>query len=191
MRIEIFQKFFRQDWHLGVIRLYISKLLDLLMRQFYLLMFFIATLLISCFRDVHHSLQKVNFDYSYNYEIKSMVGCCGCKSLYYNVYQGNLLTEQFVVETNCGLFEPTKHVFSTDAKYKVTSYKSFIAVTDNGFTVPLTELDKEAFRKLDSIYKTWTSVTPRQIVFTDIKGFMEGGKTHMPLGIKMSTRLRK
>src|SRR5688572_14037628 len=98
------------------------------MRLFYLIIF-VGTVFTSCFRDVHHSLQQVKLSSAGNYEIKSMIsGCCGCKALYYNVNNNRVLTEQFVVETACGLYEPTKHIFTTDGKGKVLSFKSFVAV---------------------------------------------------------------
>lgn len=114
-----------------------------------------------------------------------MAGCCGCKAILYNVMKDNKILEQFVVETNCGLYEPTKHLFTLDTKGRITSRKSFVAVTDSSFTVPATDIDKKAFLKLDSIYQDWTSVNKRHIVFANITGFKEGRQTHMPLGLKM------
>jgi hypothetical protein len=119
-----------------------------------------------------------------------MTGCCGCKALYYNSIKSQSIAEQFVVETNCGLYEPTKHIFTTDAKGKVSSFKSYVAVTDSSFTLPVSDKDKAAFQKMDSIYQTWSSPTKRKIVITEIKGFKEGGKTHFPVGIEMSKALK-
>ena len=120
-----------------------------------------------------------------------MSGCCGCKALLYNAYRNSQLAEQFVVETSCGLYEPTKHFFTVDSKGKVKSYKSLIAVTNNSFTLPVSELDKRAFEQIDSIYKVWTGTNKRQIMFTKISGFREGDKIHMPLGIESITNPKK
>jgi hypothetical protein len=120
-----------------------------------------------------------------SYEIKSMTGCCGCKAMLYNVIRDNRIIEQFVVETKCVLYEPTKHLFTLDKKGRVLKMKSFVAVTDSSFTLPATDVDKKIFLKLDSIYKDWTSINKRQIKFADITGFKEYGQTHMPLGVKI------
>jgi hypothetical protein len=125
------------------------------------------------------------------YEIKSMAGCCGCKAILYNVTRDKKLAEQFVMETNCGLYEPSKHLFTFNTKGKLTDIKSLIAVTDNSFTYPLTDIDRKALIKLDSIYADWHSVNKRQIVFANIKGFKEGANTHMPLGVKVPAPIAK
>lgn len=145
----------------------------------------------SCFRETYNTLQRVDLSTTDNYEIKSMAGCCGCKSILYNVIRDKKITEQFVLETNCGLYEPTKHLFTMDNKGRIISMKSFVAVTDSSFTLPATEIDKSAFLKLDSIYKDWRSVNKRQIVFADITGFKEGGQVHLPLGVKIATTSKK
>ena len=160
------------------------------MRASNFLILFLLTSLNSCFRDVHRSLEKVSLSPSDNYEVKSMVGCCGCKALYYNVYRNRLVTEQFVVETACESYQPTKHFFKTDSKGNVVSVKSFVAVTDNSFSIPVTETDRNAFKKLDSIYGTWTNGRNRTIVFRDITGFKDGDKTHFPVGLKMPKGVR-
>ena len=121
-----------------------------------------------------------------SYEIKSMTGCCGCKAILYNVIRDNRIIEQFVVETNCGLYKPTKHLFTLDKKGRIIKMKSLVAVTDSSFTVPTTDIDKRIFIRLDSIYKDWTSINKRQINFADITGFRENGQTHMPLGVKIA-----
>ncbi len=120
-----------------------------------------------------------------------MAGCCGCKAIFYNVTRDKKLTEQFVMETKCGLYEPTKHLFTFNTKGKLTDIKSLIVVTDNSFTFPLTEIDRKAFIKLDSIYADWQIVNKRQIVFANIKGFKEGENTHMPLGVKVPSVMAK
>ncbi len=96
-----------------------------------------------------------------------------------------------MAETNCGLYEPTKHFFTLDTKGRVKNIKSLVAVTDSSFTFPLTEIDREALIKLDSIYANWQSVNKRQIVFAEITGFREGEKMHMPLGVKIETASAK
>ena len=154
------------------------------MRKVFLVIIFIATTFTSCFRDAYKTLHTVDFTGADSYEIKSMAGCCGCKAILYNVLRSNKILEQFVVETNCGLYEPTKHFFTLDTKGRVTKIKSLLAVTDSSFTFPLTEIDKDALIKLDSIYANWQSVNKRQIVFSDITGFREGEKTGIPLGVK-------
>lgn len=106
-----------------------------------------------------------------SYEIKSMTGCCGCKAILYNVIRDTRIIEQFVVETKCVLYEPTKHLFTLDKKGRVLKMKSFVAVTDSSFTLPATDVDKKIFLRLDSIYKDWTSINKRQIKFADITGF--------------------
>lgn len=120
-----------------------------------------------------------------------MAGCCGCKAILYNVIRDGKIAEQFVMETNCGLYEPTKHLFTADTKGRIISVKSFVAVTDSSFTLPATEVDKAAFLKLDSIYKDWKSVSKRRVVFADITGFREDGVIHMPLGVKITAASKK
>jgi hypothetical protein len=145
----------------------------------------------SCFRGTYNTLQRVNVSATDNYEIKSMAGCCGCQAILYNVIRDGKIAEQFVVETSCGLYEPTKHLFTVDTKGRITGMKSFVAVTDSSFTLPVTEIDKTAFLKLDSIFKYSGSVNKRQIVFADITGFKEGGLIHMPLGVKFAAASKK
>ena len=144
-----------------------------------------TTTISSCFRETFNTLQRVDLTISDSYEIKRMEGCCGCKAILYNVIRDNKILEQFVVETNCSIYEPTKHLFTLDTKGRITSRKSFVAVTDSSFTLPASEIDKKALLKLDSIFQNWTSVNKRHIVFAKITGFKESGQTHMPLGLKM------
>ena len=157
----------------------------ILMQRVFIVIVFIATVFTSCFRETYNTLQEVNVTISNGYEIKSMAGCCGCKAILYNVLRSDKIVEQFVVETNCGLYVPTKHFFTLDKKGRVTSLKSLIAVTDSSFTLRLSEIDRSALIKLDSIYADWKSVNKRQIVFEAITGFKEAEKTHMPLGVKI------
>jgi hypothetical protein len=72
-----------------------------------------------------------------------------------------------------------------DTEGNVSNVKSLVAVNDSSFTLSITETDRRAFIQLDSIYKDWRSVNKRPIVFSKIKGYREGEKTHMPLGIKV------
>ena len=120
-----------------------------------------------------------------------VAGCCGCKAILYNVYRDKKLTEQFVVETSCGQYQPTKNIFTTDAKGNIVGFKSFVAVTDETFTIASTELDQNVFVALDSIYKNWTAANKRQIVFRNIKGFKEGHQAHMPLDVKIKSNRSK
>lgn len=154
------------------------------MRQVSIVIVFIATTFTSCFREAYNTLHRVDLIGADSYEIKSMAGCCGCKTIFYNVFRSNKHLEQFVMETNCGLYEPTKHLFTLDTKGRVIKIRSLLAVTDSSFTFSLTEIDKDALIRLDSIYANWQSVNKRQIVFADITGFREGEKTHIPLGVK-------
>jgi hypothetical protein len=117
-----------------------------------------------------------------------MAGCCGCKALYFNSYKRGLITEQFVVETSFGIFEPTKHIFTTKGG-KVDSFNSFVAVIDSSYTLPVSGQDKVIFQKLDSVYQTW-SYPKRAIVFTKITGFKKAERTHFPVGIKMPNALK-
>ena len=152
----------------------------ILMRPVSIVIVFIGTVFISCFRETYNNLQRVDLTVTDSYEIRSMAGCCGCKAILYNVIRNNKIAEQFVMETNCGLYEPTKHLFTLDTKGRATHIKSFIAVTDGSFTLPLSEIDRRALITLDSIYADWKSVNKRQIVFADITGFKEGEKTLCP-----------
>ncbi|MFD2528042.1 hypothetical protein ACFSQD_19630 [Flavihumibacter stibioxidans] len=131
-------------------------------------------------------MQRSEITINDSYEIKSLTGCCGCNAILYNVIRDNRIIEQFVVETKCVLFEPTKHLFTLDKKGRVLKMKSFVAVTDSSFTLPATDVDKKIFLRLDSIYKDWTSINKRQIKFADLTGFKENGQTHMPLGVKIA-----
>jgi hypothetical protein len=161
------------------------------MRTNFIVIVFIVTTLTSCFRETYNTLQRVNLTGADRYEIKSMAGCCGCKAILYNIIRSNKISEQFVTETHCVLYEPTKHLFTLDTKGRVTNIKSLVAVTDSSFTYPLTEIDREALIKLDSIYLNWQSVNKGQMVFADVTGFREGEKTHMPLDVKVKAALIK
>ena len=145
----------------------------------------IATVFSSCFHDLYKSIQKVNFSDNEKYEVKSMLGCCGCEALYFNAYRDNILTDQFVVELKCGLYKPTKHIFTYDTKGRVSSYKTFVAVFDSSYQYKLTDIDESAFSKLDSIYATWTGPALRQIKFKEITGFKEDIGAHMAVEIKL------
>jgi hypothetical protein len=156
------------------------------MRPAFIIIAIFSTVFCSCFRGTYNTLQRVSLSASEAYEIKSMAGCCGCRAILYNVMRNGKIAEQFVVETNCSLYEPTKHLFTVDTKGRITSVRSLVAVTDSSFTLPATEIDKAAFLRLDSIYKGPESVNKRRIVFADITGFKEGGQIHMPLGVKIA-----
>jgi len=152
----------------------------------YITILFASIFLVSCFKDVHSSLQKGSLQDGGIFEIKSMLsGCCGCKAYYYNFYENKKITEQFVVETNCGLYEPTKHIFKTDKNGHILSYQSYTAVTNDSFTIAVTSNEKFIFKNLDSIYQTNNEYHHREINFSKITGFKMGGAVHFPLGIKL------
>ncbi len=146
---------------------------------------FSLTLFTSCFHDFYKPLQQVNFTITEKYEIKSISGCCGCEALYYNVYHNKILTEQFIVELRCALYKPTKSIFSYDTNGNITSFKSLVAVFDSSYKYELTDVDRAAFIRLDSIYATWSGPTLREIIFKSITGFREESGTHPPREIKM------
>lgn len=106
------------------------------MRPFFILLVIIATVITSCVRETYKTQQRTDLGGSAHYEIKSMVGCCGCKAILYNVFKNNSISEQFVTETNCGLYEPTEHLFTSDTKGRVTNIRSLVAVTDSSFSFP-------------------------------------------------------
>jgi hypothetical protein len=116
-----------------------------------------------------------------------MVGCCGCKALLVNFTNNKALVEQFVVETGCGLYAPTKQYFTTSTKGKIVESRSFVAVMDESFTIAANEVDKVVLRQLDSIYSGWQSGRKRGIVFAEIRGFKEGSRIHSPLGVKVKS----
>ena len=149
-----------------------------------LMIFSVATFLTASCGEVYRSIQKTNFDQQVVCDIKTMAGCCGCKAFYYNIYQNKILIEQFVVEIECKSCEPTMHIFNRNNKGKLTGINSYVAVTDDNYTIPLNEWDKRAFKIMDSIYSTWNSPTKREITFGAIKGFKEGAFTHFTIGIK-------
>ncbi|HYG15375.1 MAG TPA: hypothetical protein VEC12_06435 [Bacteroidia bacterium] len=116
--------------------------------------------------DSYHSLQKGSYD------IRIMsAGCCGCRAYYYNVYEGKRWTEQFVVETFCGIDNPTKHYLIYDSSGKHVGTESYIVVFDSSFIIPASDLDRMLFTKLDAIYKSWNDNSKRDVDFTKIKGF--------------------
>ena len=137
-------------------------------------------------------MQNVALENNLSYKINSMIsGCCGCRALYYNVYQDKLLIEQFVVETDCELYVPTKHFFKYNTRHEVINYQSYVAVTDTSYQILATQTDKEAFSKLDSIYNTWKRSGSRKITFGEITGFKNGPKTHFPFNIKQPKNSKK
>jgi hypothetical protein len=155
------------------------------MRHSFIYLILFSALFTSCFHDLYKPIQKVNLSDNEKYEVKSMSGCCGCEALYYNAYRDNILTEQFVVELRCELYKPTKHIFTYDKKGRVSSHKTFVAVFDSSYQYKLTDIDKSAFSKLDSIYATWSGPILRQIKFKQITGFKEDIGTHFPVEIRL------
>jgi hypothetical protein len=141
----------------------------------------------SCFQSIYSTIVKAEISVTDSYEIQSMVDCCGCKALLVNFTHNKALVEQFVVETGCGLYAPTKHYFRTNSKGKIVESRSFVAVTDESFTIAANEVDKDVFRQLDSIYSGWQSGRKRKIVFAEIRGFKEGSNIHTPLGVKVNS----
>ena len=117
-------------------------------------------------------------------EIKYKGACCGCKIVIANQFIGKFIKEQFVFETKCGLFNPTKHYFETDVKGNVTSIVSYVITTDNDYEIPTSDTDKKIFIVLDSIYQSNRSANKREISYLEIKGFKKGEKVHFPVDIQ-------
>ena len=110
----------------------------------------------------------------------------GCRLLYFNIYDKNILVEQVCVEFICSLFQPTKFVFQHDQKGNIISYRKLVGVFDSTYTFQTTEVDKIAFEKLDSISSILRN---RKINVKEIKGFVETKKVEyygfIPVDIKL------
>lgn len=139
------------------------------MKQLFIL-FLSLFLLSSCFRDIHRSVIKGAYPDKNKFEIKSMIsGCCGCKTIYYNIYAGNRIDEQFVNEYVCGFGEPTKYKFNYNNSGQLSSVTPLIAVFDSTFANPVTVKEKQLFASIDSILKTINSKEKR--LYSSITGF--------------------
>lgn len=85
----------------------------------------------------YRSLQKGSYD------LRIMVsGCCGCKAYYYNVYEGKKRTEQFIIESFCGGWQPTKYIFKYGSDGELVNKYLYIAVYDSSYTIPLSASDR-------------------------------------------------
>lgn len=109
-----------------------------------------------------------------SYDIRIMSsGCCGCMAYYYNVYEGKRLTEQFIVETFCNGWVPTKLFFIYNEKGKIIETKTYVAVYDSSFSIPLSASDKLILPKLDDYYKAHKRAGDIEINVLNIKGFIK------------------
>ncbi len=124
----------------------------------------ICLLFFSC--ASYRSVQKG----SYDIRIMSS-GCCGCMAYYYNVYEGKRLTEQFIVESFCGGWEPTKYFLDYDSSGKLENTNCYLAVYDSTFTIPLSAADKLILPKLNDYYKAHKHVGDIEIDVLKITGF--------------------
>ncbi|HEX2534508.1 MAG TPA: hypothetical protein VHK69_12270 [Chitinophagaceae bacterium] len=141
----------------------------------------------SCMQDLHRTVTREELPGNTAVEVRTMVSCCGCRSLYGNRYAGNRIEAQYVAEISCGLYSLTRHRFRTDAKGRVTGFQSWVAVTDSSFTVPVTESERQLFLRLDSVYRNWPlSGQKRPLDFAAVSGFREGPGTHFPVGVQMA-----
>ena len=134
------------------------------------ILFLCLSLLSSCFRDIHRSIIKGVYPDQNKFEIKSMVaGCCGCETIYYNLYAGNRVDEQFVDEYSCGFGEPTKYKFNYNNSGQRSGITSLIAVYDSTFATPVTVKEKLLFASMDSILINTNSKDKR--LYSSITGF--------------------
>ncbi len=128
----------------------------------------------SCAWDVHKTFYiSESVDKNW-YELKKMTsGCCGCYSYYYNVYEGDKVKEQFVVELGgCLVYRPTKHFFDYDSKGGIQVKNSLVATTENNFEIEISKKDLELLEKLDSLYREDPRyASSRKVDLTEIKGY--------------------
>jgi hypothetical protein len=142
----------------------------------------------SCNFGFNKALYKEEISKSYCYVVKQRHVDDGCRVLYFNTYRDGNLVEQVDVEFICNLFRPAKFIFKYDKDGKVISCKKLMGVKDNAYTYKLTEADKSAFLKLDSISNKWVN---KNVTLADIKGFIENKEAEpygfIPIGIKLSS----
>lgn len=107
-----------------------------------------------------------------SYDLRTMFsGCCGCLAYYYNVYEGKKRTEQFIIESVCGGWQPTKYFFEYGSNGKLSNTYRYIAVYDSTYTVPLSASDRLILPKLDAYYKEHKREGDIEIDVLNIKGF--------------------
>ena len=123
------------------------------------------------------TLLKYSLPENRRLDIRRAAGCCGCIAMYYDLYLNDRISEQFVIETNCNLYMPTKHVFNTDSKGKITTVSSYVAVMDETFEVPVTKSDLLTLGKLDSVYRL-QPYRGDTIYLSEITGFKKYSKYH-------------
>ena len=85
------------------------------------------------------------------FNVKHVIGCCGCSGVLVNTFKANKLESQLFVESNGGCpFNKTKFKFSYDGKGAISKVDTLIAVSDSSFQYVITETDKLALLKVDS-----------------------------------------
>jgi hypothetical protein len=138
-----------------------------------------------------NNLKSGVFTTTYNYNINSYFGCCGCEAKYFTINKGKSPIEQIIYSYNCyNEGSPMKFIFNYNKKGQIVSCEKYIGTVNNDYTLPLTE--QEIF--ILSLVKNDSTLKPKfaEREFYEIKGFrkpLEGEIAHsFPLiknGIKL------
>lgn len=140
------------------------------MKKITVLITFLALILVvsSCNFEKHLSLQKIDE----THEIKAMRGCCGCYAYYVNTTKEQQLKEQFIAELNCDMNSTTKYFFENNALGEPIIKDSLVAVTDDSFTIPISQEEVKIFQQLDSIYNQDDRYeSSKEMKFSAFKGY--------------------
>jgi hypothetical protein len=100
-------------------------------------------------------------------------------AIYYNIYKGKRIEEQFIHEYMCGFGEPTKYIFHYDNSNNFTGVTAMIGVYDSTFIRSVTPGERQIFSRIDSLLTTENN--PNRKMYIGITGFREtkaGDKIH-------------
>lgn len=122
----------------------------------------IILLLSACDNTLY--LSKGTFSNNSYYEVKKVYSCCGCSATYYNVYENKRLAQQVIYNYNCPGGNPTKFVFNYN-KGKIINAERYVAVVDESYTEPLSELERQIIASLMAVD------TSKTLLFTQVKGY--------------------
>jgi len=135
------------------------------------LLFLAALFMSSCFRDIHTLKLKENITKKETFSILLVEGgCCGCKTVYYNLISEKRIKEQIIYEYECQIGLPTKFIFHYNSQNKIVALDTLMAVYDGPFTVPLSHFEKNVLLKMDSIMRINTLYSIK-LALSKITGF--------------------
>lgn len=135
----------------------------------------VATCLISC-GAITYTFIAGGTDYQTDtrFNIKHIKdGCCGCSGILVNSFRNDKIESQLFVESNDGCpFNSTKFNFHYSRNGNLIKVDTLIAVIDDSFQYPITDIDKIALIKIDSFIAVQNSTT-YPIRKIDIKGYRD------------------